>query len=98
MKLIEAFSFILFEQNENIIEYQRENLVISLFPSKRRIMFAALDKAKPSHKMRAIMNQIKDKFIAKSVKKLGKDLFELVLDPSVNFLTVHNYINQIITK
>ena len=49
MRLVEALK-LLKEEQENIIEYEKENIIMSLFPAQKKINLAAFDKAKPALK------------------------------------------------
>ena len=97
IKLSKIFDGILKEQQaEEPLEYPKVNIVVSKFPKEKKILFAPLDKNKPSHRIRSIINQVKEKFQVKSAQKLDNDVFELVLDPVSDFLAISDYLDSTI--
>ena len=99
IKLSKIFDGILKEQQEEApLEYPKENIVVSKFPKEKKIIFAPLDKSKPAHKIRSIINQVKEKFQVRAANKLDNDVFELVLDPASDFLAISDYLDSLIVK
>ena len=102
MKLAPIFKKLLKEQEEEerVISFPGDNFAMSLFRDENKLTFNPVQNTKPSHKIRQVINQIKQNFKVSRVQesKEKKDMWELYLDPAEKFDSVVDFIKNEVDK
>lgn len=79
-----------FDKN-NILEYPRKNIVVTLFDKEKKIRIAPMEKEKGA-KIRSLVNLLKNNSDVSSVKIQKNETFDVILSPTQKFYEVVNLI------
>ncbi len=91
---MKTLKLILEENLDNSIEIPNKNLLVSFFEQEHRLNMAPIDPAKPSTQARSLINQLKTKFQVSGVKQEAGNIFEITIDPRVEFPLVIDFIKN----
>ena len=82
------------QQDDNVFELPNFNIAVSQFPAQKKMTLSALDKEKPAHKIRQLVNQLKNEFNVKNVSQKSTDMFEVTLDEREDYWSVIDYLKN----
>jgi len=113
MKLIEILHRLIVEQEiqdlDNVVEFPRDNFVLTIDRSKRQLIFSPLMNAVFDSKVRTLLTMLKQNFKVTKIDNLEdendtkpgdkddpnlKNVFQVELDPREDFEAVIDFIKQ----